>query len=155
SILSPSSVNGVVGLRPTYGRVSRYGAMALSTTMDKIGPLCRHVEDAVLVFNAIYGPDKRDGSVANAPFKWNPDAPLAGYRIAYVKNAFENIGQPRGGGAGRGRGGGGAGAAAAGGGRGGGLTPEQQQAQAAETKKIYDDVLETYRKLGAKLEPVD
>ena len=49
SILSPSSINGLVGLRPTYGRVSRYGAMALSTTMDKIGPMCRYVEDAVLV----------------------------------------------------------------------------------------------------------
>ena len=74
----PRRVNGVVGLRPTYGRVSRYGAMALSTTMDKIGPMCRYVEDAVLVLNAIYGPDKRDGSVADAAFKWNPDAPLVG-----------------------------------------------------------------------------
>jgi len=158
SILSPSSVNGVVGLRPTYGRVSRYGAMALSTTMDKIGPLCRHVEDAVLVFNAIYGPDKRDGSVADAAFRWNPDAPLAGYKIAFVKSAFDSVGQPRGGGAGRGGGATpppGAAGAAAPAGRGGGLTTEQQQAQASEMKKIYDDVLETYRKLGAKLEPVD
>ena len=89
SILSPSSINGLVGLRPTYGRVSRYGAMALSTTMDKIGPMCRYVEDAVLVFNAIYGPDKRDGSVADAAFKWNPDAPLAGYKIGYLRNGFE------------------------------------------------------------------
>jgi Asp-tRNA(Asn)/Glu-tRNA(Gln) amidotransferase A subunit family amidase len=55
SILSPSSVNGLAGLRPTYGRVSRYGAMALSTTMDKIGPRCRYVEDAVIVLNTIYG----------------------------------------------------------------------------------------------------
>ncbi|HUL74446.1 MAG TPA: amidase [Vicinamibacterales bacterium] len=172
SILSPSSVNGLVGLRPTYGRVSRYGAMALSTTMDKIGPLCRYVEDAVLVFNAIYGPDKRDGSVADAAFHWAPDTPLAGLKIAYVKTAFDNAGQGRGGGGGRpggapGAAGGGAPGAAGGGaagapgapgggrGRGPQLTPEQQAALAAETKKVYDDVLETYRKLGAKLEPVD
>src|SRR4029079_13339496 len=83
SILSPSRVNGLAGLRPTYGRVSRYGAMALATTMDKIGPMCRYVEDCVVVFNAIYGPDKRDNSVADAAFKWNPDAPLAGYTIGY------------------------------------------------------------------------
>jgi hypothetical protein len=77
SILSPSGVNGVVGLRPTYGRVSRYGAMALSNTMDKLGPMCRYVEDAVIVLNAIYGPDQHDPSVADAAFKWNPDLPLA------------------------------------------------------------------------------
>ncbi len=170
SILSPSSVNGLAGLRPTYGRVSRYGAMALSTTMDKIGPLCRYVEDAVLVFNTIYGPDKRDGSVADAAFHWNPDAPLANIRIGYVQSAFDNAGQfgrgGRGGGGraaapagapGAARAGGAAGAAGAAPGRGRGpqLTPEQQAAIAAETKKIYDDVLETYRKLGARLEPVD
>src|SRR4029453_11370142 len=94
--LSPSSINGLVGLRPTYGRVSRYGAMALSTTMDKVGPMCRYVEDAVLVFNAIYGPDKHDASVADAAFRWNPDTPLSGYKIGYLRNAFE-------GGGGRGR----------------------------------------------------
>ena len=72
SIISPSSVNGVTGLRPTYGRVSRHGAMALSWTMDKIGPMCRSVEDCALVFNAIYGPDGRDETVVDAPFVWNP-----------------------------------------------------------------------------------
>ena len=72
SIISPSAANGVVGLRPTYGRVSRYGAMALSWTMDKIGPMCRSVEDCALVFNAIYGPDGRDDTVVDAPFEWNP-----------------------------------------------------------------------------------
>ncbi len=143
SILSPTSVNGLAGLRPTYGRVSRYGAMALSTTMDKIGPMCRYVEDAVLVLNAIYGPDKRDGSVADAALKWNPDIPLAGMRIAYIKSAFDAVGQA-------GRGGG----AAAGRGRGA-LTPEQQGARNAELRKIADDVLATYQKLGAKLEPVE
>jgi Asp-tRNA(Asn)/Glu-tRNA(Gln) amidotransferase A subunit family amidase len=154
SIISPSSVNGVVGLRPTYGRVSRYGAMALSNTMDKIGPMCRYVEDAALVLNAIYGPDGRDGTVADTPFRWAPDRPLSGIRIAYVRSGFEGTGAAGGrAGGGAGRAGGGAGAGR-GGGRGG-LTPEQQQAQAEERRRMYQAVLDTYRALGAKLEPVD
>jgi Asp-tRNA(Asn)/Glu-tRNA(Gln) amidotransferase A subunit family amidase len=56
SIISPSARCGVTGLRPTYGRISRYGAMALSWTMDKIGPICRGVEDCALVLDALYGP---------------------------------------------------------------------------------------------------
>jgi Asp-tRNA(Asn)/Glu-tRNA(Gln) amidotransferase A subunit family amidase len=141
SIMSPSSVNGCVGLRPTYGRVSRYGAMALSTTMDKVGPICRYVEDTMIVLNAIYGPDRRDGSVADAVLHWNPDLPLSGYRIAYAKTAFENAGQGRGGA----------------GGRGGATTPPtaDQQQVAADTKKMYAEALATYEKLGAKLEGVD
>ena len=83
-IITPASICGVVGLRPTYGRVSRYGAMALSWTMDKIGPMCRSVEDCALVFNAIYGTDGRDDTVVDAPFAWNPDVPLATIRIGYV-----------------------------------------------------------------------
>jgi Asp-tRNA(Asn)/Glu-tRNA(Gln) amidotransferase A subunit family amidase len=144
SILSPSSVNGLAGLRPTYGRVSRYGAMALATTMDKVGPMCRYVEDCVVVFNAIYGPDKRDNSVANAEFKWNPDAPLSGYTIGYLRGPFEGNAGGRGGAPAAGAGA--PGAAAPGGGRGGGggLSPEQLTA-----------ILDTYRKLGAKLEAVD
>ena len=109
SIISPAAVNGVVGLRPTYGRVSRFGAMALSWTMDKIGPMCRTVEDCALVFNAIYGPDGRDDTVVDAPFDWNPDVPLSKLRIGYVKTEFEE--QPADGRGGRGDAGG---AAAAG-----------------------------------------
>ncbi|MEP6635931.1 MAG: amidase, partial [Acidobacteriota bacterium] len=60
SIVSPSSRCGVVSLRPTYGRVSRYGAMGLSWTMDKVGPICRGVEDCAAALEAIYGPDERD-----------------------------------------------------------------------------------------------
>jgi len=148
SILSPSGVNGVVGLRPTYGRVSRYGAMALSNTMDKLGPMCRYVEDAVIVLNAIYGPDQHDPSVADAAFKWNPDLPLAGIKIAYVRTGFEPTAAPAvAPGAGGAAPAGGAGAA---GGRGG-ATPEQ----VAQQRQMYRDVLETYRKLGANLTPVD
>ena len=68
SIVSPSTACGTVGLRPTYGRVSRHGAMALSWTMDKVGPICRGVEDCALVVNAIYGPDGHDRSVGTDPF---------------------------------------------------------------------------------------
>jgi Asp-tRNA(Asn)/Glu-tRNA(Gln) amidotransferase A subunit family amidase len=88
SIITPASICGVVGLRPTYGRVSRYGAMALSWTMDKIGPMCRTVEDCALVLNAIYGSDGRDDTVVDAPFAWNPGVPLSTLRIGYVASEF-------------------------------------------------------------------
>lgn len=88
SIVSPSARCGVTGLRPTFGRVSRYGAMALSWSMDKIGPICRSVEDCSLVFNAIYGPDGKDFTVANLPFNWDPSLDLKDIRIGYLKKAF-------------------------------------------------------------------
>src|SRR5262249_42683336 len=77
------------GLRPTYGRVSRYGAMALSWTMDKIGPICRGVEDLAATLSAIYGPDQRDITVGSAPFNWTPDVPLSKMRIGYLKAEFD------------------------------------------------------------------
>jgi Asp-tRNA(Asn)/Glu-tRNA(Gln) amidotransferase A subunit family amidase len=89
SIVSPSSRCGVVGLRPTYGRISRYGAMGLSWTMDKIGPMCRGVEDCAAVLDAVYGPDGRDITVGDAPFNWTPDVPLSKMRIGYLKGEFE------------------------------------------------------------------
>lgn len=89
SIVSPSSRCGVAGLRPTYGRVSRYGAMGLSWTMDKIGPICRSMEDCALVLAAIHGPDGHDLTVEDVPFDWNPDRPLAQMKIGYIKAEFE------------------------------------------------------------------
>src|SRR5258705_6635063 len=89
SIMSPSSKCGVTGLRPTYGRVSRYGAMGLSWTMDKIGPICRGVEDCAIVLNAIYGPDSRDITVGEAAFRWNPEFPISQLRVGYLKSEFE------------------------------------------------------------------
>ncbi|KPK73206.1 MAG: amidase, partial [Phycisphaerae bacterium SM23_30] len=77
SIISPSRRNGVTGLRPTFGRVSRYGAMALSWTMDKIGPMCRCAEDCAIVFNAIYGPDLKDKAVLEVPFNWDATADVS------------------------------------------------------------------------------
>src|SRR6266481_1810756 len=89
SIISPSQACGTVGLRPTYGRISRYGAMALSWTMDKIGPICRGVEDCAVALNAIYGPDSRDITVGEAPFRWNPELPVSQLRVGYLKSEFE------------------------------------------------------------------
>ena len=89
SIISPSAACGVTGLRPTYGRVSRRGAMALSWTMDKIGPLCRRAEDCALVLNAVYGPDGRDGTVTDAPFRWDPGLDLGRLRIGCVARELD------------------------------------------------------------------
>jgi Asp-tRNA(Asn)/Glu-tRNA(Gln) amidotransferase A subunit family amidase len=159
SIISPSAVNGVVGLRPTYGRVSRHGAMALSWTMDKIGPMCRAVEDCALVFNAIYGPDGRDDTVVDAPFAWNPEVPLQKLRIAYIKAEFEaRADEGRGGrGAPGGRGGAPGGRGRGEAGRGGPppLTPEQIREQREAQSKLLNAALDAYRTAGATLDPIE
>ena len=89
SIVSPATRCGNTGLRPTFGRVSRAGAMALSWSMDKIGSICRSVEDCALVFDAIYGPDGLDLSVVDAPFAWDANLDVTKLRVGYVKSAFE------------------------------------------------------------------
>jgi Asp-tRNA(Asn)/Glu-tRNA(Gln) amidotransferase A subunit family amidase len=89
SIISPSTTCGVVGLRPSYGRVSRYGAMGLSWTMDKPGPICRNVEDCALVLQAIHGADGKDLAVVDAPFDWQPQLGLSGLRIGYLEADFD------------------------------------------------------------------
>src|SRR5256712_2541910 len=94
SIISPSSRCGVVGLRPTYGRISRYGAMGLSWTMDKVGPICRGVEDCAAALNAIYGPDGRDLTVGNVGFSWEPGRQLDKMRIGYLKTEFDQQQDP-------------------------------------------------------------
>jgi Asp-tRNA(Asn)/Glu-tRNA(Gln) amidotransferase A subunit family amidase len=94
SIISPSSRCGVTGLRPTYGRISRYGAMGLSWTMDKIGPICRGVEDCAAALNGIYGPDGRDLTVGDVPFSWEPVRPLGNMRIGYIKEEFDQQTDP-------------------------------------------------------------
>ncbi|HJQ19860.1 MAG TPA: amidase [Gemmatimonadaceae bacterium] len=89
SISSPSTRCGVTGLRPTFGRVPRTGAMALAWSMDKIGPICRSVEDCALVLDAIYGPDGQDLAVRDYPFNWNATVRPSALRIGYVKAAFD------------------------------------------------------------------
>lgn len=89
SIVSPCDRCGVTGLRPTFGRVSRAGAMTLSWSMDKLGPICRSVEDCALVLEAIYGPDGIDPSVYDIPFNYDPKLDLKKLRIGYVKADFD------------------------------------------------------------------
>jgi Asp-tRNA(Asn)/Glu-tRNA(Gln) amidotransferase A subunit family amidase len=133
SIVSPSSRCGVTGLRPTYGRVSRYGAMGLSWTMDKIGPMCRGVEDCAAALSAIYGPDGKDITVGDAPFNWNPDTNISTLRIGYLKTEFEGTG-----------------------GGGANPNPNPQQRQLAEQRRaVYKTALEALEKAGAKLTPIE
>ena len=89
SILSPCTRCGATGLRPTFGLVSRHGAMALSWSMDKIGPICRGVEDCALIFDAICGPDGRDETVIDMPFSWDIDRDPRDLRVGYLQSAFE------------------------------------------------------------------
>lgn len=129
SIVSPSSRCGVTGLRPTYGRVSRYGAMGLSWTMDKIGPICRGVEDCAAALSAIYGPDGRDITVGDAPFNWDPKRSLSAMRIGYLKTEFDGPGTPP--------------------------TNEQQRLQLEQRKNVYKEAIEALEKAGAKLNPIE
>jgi Asp-tRNA(Asn)/Glu-tRNA(Gln) amidotransferase A subunit family amidase len=89
SISSPSTRCGTTGLRPSFGLVPRTGAMALSWTMDKLGPICRAVEDCAIVLSAIYGPDGGDRTVQNAAFNWDADLDWRKFRVGYLKNDFD------------------------------------------------------------------
>ena len=89
SIVSPSTRCGASGLRPTFGRVSRAGAMALSWSMDKLGPLCRSAEDCALVLDAIHGADGVDPTARTVPFNWDAGRDLSELRIGYFKSAFD------------------------------------------------------------------
>jgi Asp-tRNA(Asn)/Glu-tRNA(Gln) amidotransferase A subunit family amidase len=129
SIVTPSARCGVTGLRPTYGRVSRYGAMGLSWTMDKIGPMCRGVEDCAAALHAIYGPDGKDITVGDAPFNWNPDTNISTLRIGYLKTEFDGPATPP--------------------------TNEQQRTQGEQRRAVYKTALEALEKAGAKLTPIE
>ena len=126
SISSPATRNGVTGLRPTFGRVPRTGAMALSWSMDKIGPMCRSAEDCALVFDAIHGPDGRDLSIKDYPFNWNANRKPGALRVGYVKSAFD---RPE-------------------------RNPANNQLQ-NPTKTHDDAALEALQRVGAKLIPVE
>jgi len=127
SISSPSTRCGVTGLRPTFGRVPRTGAMALSWTMDKLGPICRSVEDCALVLDAIYGPDGQDNSVIAADFHWDANLSPKKLRIGYVKSAFDTP-----------------------------LTdPSDPKRTLHGSKKFDDAALEVFKRLGINLIPVD
>lgn len=133
SISSPSTRCGATGLRPTFGRVPRTGAMTLSWTFDKLGPICRAVEDCALVLHAIHGPDGRDRSVHEIPFNWNAHLPLHEIRVGYLETEFANEGT----------------------GDGGPFeehTPEAR-ARRAEQARFDQRTVETLRRLGVRLIP--
>jgi Asp-tRNA(Asn)/Glu-tRNA(Gln) amidotransferase A subunit family amidase len=129
SIVSPSSTCGVTGLRPTYGRVSRFGAMGLSWTMDKIGPICRGVEDCAAALDAMYGPDQKDLTVGDAPFNWSADVPLSSLRIAYLKTEFEATPGPN--------------------------ANEQQKKALADRNEMYKQALADLEKAGVKMTAIE
>lgn len=116
SIVSPSSTCGATGLRPTFGSISRSGAMTLSWSLDKVGPICRSAEDAAIVFAYIHGTDGYDMSAVNRPFNYVADVPVKKMKIAYAKNYFDKI---------------------------------------TDTSRSEWKVLETYKKMGAELIPVN
>ena len=125
SIVSPSRVCGTTGLRPTNGRISRHGAMALCWTMDKVGPICRGVEDCALVFAALHGPDGLDPTaLSGVGFAWDGNGRnLAGLRVGYDALAWDAL--------------------------------KKSKAKTADaTRKMYDDVLAILRGLGATPVPV-
>ncbi|MCZ8071455.1 MAG: amidase [Bacteroidota bacterium] len=90
SIVSPSTRCGASGMRPTYGAVSRHGAMALSWSMDKIGPICRSALDCALVYDVIRGEDAFDRATRNAAFNYDAKTPLKKLKVAYFKNLFDS-----------------------------------------------------------------
>ncbi|MFP4048242.1 MAG: amidase [Bacteroidales bacterium] len=89
SIVSPSTRCGASGLRPTFGRVSRAGAMALSWTMDKTGPICRTAKGSAMVFDAIKGPDNIDLTVKDYAFNFDASKDVSSLKVGYLKNLFE------------------------------------------------------------------
>jgi Asp-tRNA(Asn)/Glu-tRNA(Gln) amidotransferase A subunit family amidase len=94
SIVEPAGICGVTGLRPTFGRVSRHGVMTISWSLDKVGPMCRSVEDCALVLRAIQGPDDHDMSLHDLPFNWNPSViDIRKLRVGYLKAAFDDTRQ--------------------------------------------------------------
>jgi Asp-tRNA(Asn)/Glu-tRNA(Gln) amidotransferase A subunit family amidase len=95
SIIQPAARNGITGMRPTFGRVSRYGAMALAWTQDTVGPMCRSAEDCALVFDAIYGPDGKDNSILDVPFGWDSTADVTKLRVGYLRSAFRDDAPPQ------------------------------------------------------------
>ena len=90
SIISPATQCGATGFRPTFGSISRSGAMALSYSLDKVGPICRSAEDAAIVFNCLHGTDGKDQAAVNMPFNYTGKANMKGLKIAYAKNYFES-----------------------------------------------------------------
>ncbi|HUN84369.1 MAG TPA: amidase [Terracidiphilus sp.] len=150
SISSPCTRCGVTGLRPTFGFVPRTGAMALSWTMDKLGPIARSSEDCALVLGTVIGPDGKDTSVVRALFEWTDAQDWHTLRVGYLKSEFEPVKpfKPREGAAGE--------------------TPDKKkerekenlEREAAHARRAYDQrydkaALDKLRAMGVSLIPVE
>ena len=129
SIVSPASTCGVVGLRPTYGRVSRHGVMTLRWTLDKAGVIARSVEDCGAVLQAIHGPDGLDGSVTATPFAWAPSGARDARRLRLGVVESELFEVPA-------------------------TASEKERAAVALTRPVFEAAVEVYRKLGLEIVPV-
>lgn len=129
SIVSPASTCGVVGLRPTYGRVSRHGVMTLRWTLDKAGVIARSVEDCGAVLQAIHGPDGLDGSVTTTPFAWTPTAARGPKRLRLGVVESELFDLPS-------------------------TASEKERAAFALTRPVFEAAVEVYRKLGFEIVPI-
>ena len=129
SIVSPASTCGVVGLRPTYGRVSRHGVMTLRWTLDKAGVIARSVEDCGAVLQAIHGPDGRDGSVTGTPFAWAPAGDRGARRLRLGVVESELFELPS-------------------------TADDKEHAAFALTRPVFESAVEVYRKLGFDIVPV-
>ena len=124
SIVSPASTCGVVGLRPTYGRISRHGCMTLRWTLDKVGPITRSITDAALVVDALRGPDGHDETVPDLSFQWTDSRDVKGLRIGYLERELLGSGDG------------------------------EDSQRAAARRPIYEAALEMYRQAGATLVPI-
>lgn len=129
SIVSPCTRCGTTGLRPTFGRVSRHGVMALSFSMDKVGPIARSAEDCALVFSAIAGKDPLDPASVDGPPAWPPRRALSRLTIGFVEELFQEE-------------------------RGKEAKDEEERARAAEWRGFDLRTLDVLRQLGARLVPL-
>lgn len=129
SIVSPASTCGVVGLRPTYGRVSRHGVMTLRWTLDKAGVIARSVADCGAVLQAIHGPDGLDGSVTSTPFTWAPSSPRDAQRLRLGVVESELFELPS-------------------------TATEKERAAFALTRPVFESAMEVYRKMGFEIVPI-
>jgi len=127
SIISPASTCGVVGLRPTYGRVSRHGCMTLRWTLDKVGPIARTTADTALVLSAIHGPDGHDDTVPDVAFQWDGSREVKGLRLGYIEREFAGPAES---------------------------ASADERTQWLARQPLFEAALDVYRKAGATLVPV-
>lgn len=129
SIVSPCTRCGATGLRPTFGRVSRHGAMALAWSMDKAGPIARSAEDCAIVLHAIHGADGLDPAAVDRSFAWRPDRDVRTLRIGFAESLFEDDYAKW-------------------------ADKEEEKPGLREWKEIDRTTLTTLREIGLRLEPV-